>query len=139
MEDGATLNRDWTTYSGSGIALACFSRNTPLLSTEQVEEVARSIERNYIPDAKIGLYKFPNKQEYSIDAVLVLPEESQDLVVRVAAALGQESVYNLSTGENIKTGKDGSNPMPVSPILMADINKSVREGVMPDWLSAGQQ
>jgi hypothetical protein len=130
-EDGATLNRDLSPYDGDGIMLACISRNVGELTSEAVSEVAMHISSVDVPNAKLGLYKFPDRREYSIDLVICVPESKRDIAVETARRLGQESVYVMSTGENIKTGESGRNPRHITPELMSVIANAISDGYAP--------
>lgn len=130
-ENGATLNLDMSPYTGKGIALGCISQNVDKLNLTYVYLMAEVLKVNKITDVKIGLYKFPNQRKYCVDVVLILPESKIDVVVETARILGQESVYNLRTGENIKTGNDGMSPVKIQIGDIKYIRECIRKNVVP--------
>ena len=135
-EDGATFNIDGTKYEGVGLVVPVDSMNT---TTEQLtpEMVADFVaeRQEMIGDAgvvKAGIYKFPNSNQVSIDLSVVVPETSREQALEFARLAGQESLFDLATFENIKTGATGENPMSFSPEQHREISKALKEGRMPN-------
>ena len=81
---------------------------------------------------KAGIYKFPNSNQVSIDLSVVVPETSREQALEFARLAGQESLFDLATFENIKTGATGENPMSFSPEQHREISKALKEGRMPN-------
>lgn len=114
---GATFNVDGTPYTGGGIVVGISSQDNfiPTVTPEsQAAFAAGHAKKLSHPLAKNGIYKFPLSNHGSYDLNLVLPAENQADALELAKHLRQESIYNLETGENIKTGFDGKNPRTVS-------------------------
>lgn len=135
-EDGATFNIDGTKYEGVGLVVPVDSMNT---TTEELtpEMVANFVaeRQKMIGDAgivKAGIYKFPNSNQVSIDLSVVVPETSREQALEFARLAGQESLFDLETFENIKTGATGENPMKFTPEQHREISKALKEGRMPN-------
>jgi len=135
-EDGATFNIDGTKYEGVGLVVAVDSMNTTTeeLTPEMVADFVAERQK-MIGDAgvvKAGIYKFPNSNQVSIDLSVVVPETSREQALEFARLAGQESLFDLATFENIKTGATGENPMSFSPEQHREISKALKEGRMPN-------
>jgi hypothetical protein len=117
-EDGATMNLDGTKYEKGGVVIPLASRNmavselTPQKIDEFVKENSESIGSDMV---KVGIYKFPNSDQASIDINIVADRSRRDEAIEIARELGQESIFDLDTFENIKTGADGKNPKVLTP------------------------
>lgn len=135
-EDGATFNIDGTKYEGVGLVVAVDSMNTTTeeLTPEMVADFVAERQK-MIGDAgvvKAGIYKFPNSNQVSIDLSVVVPETSREQAIEFARLAGQESLFDLETFENIKTGATGENPMKFTPEQHREISKALKEGRMPN-------
>jgi hypothetical protein len=117
-EDGATMNLDGTKYEKGGVVIPLASRNmavselTPQKIDEFVKENSESIGSDMV---KVGIYKFPNSDQASIDINIVADRSRRDEAIEIARELGQESIFDLDTFENVKTGADGKNPKVLTP------------------------
>ena len=139
-EDGATFNIDGTKYEGVGLVVPVDSMNTTTeeLTPEMVADFVAERQK-MIGDAgvvKAGIYKFPNSNQVSIDLSVVVPETSREQALEFARLAGQESLFDLATFENIKTGATGENPMSFSPEQHREISKALKEGRMPNVFGA---
>ena len=135
-EDGATFNIDGTKYEGVGLIVPVDSMNTTTeeLTPEMVADFVAKRQK-MIGDAgvvKAGIYKFPNSNQVSIDLSVVVPETSREQALEFARLAGQESLFDLATFENIKTGATGENPMSFSPEQHREISKALKEGRIPN-------
>jgi len=135
-EDGATFNIDGTKYEGVGLVVPVDSMNTTTeeLTSEMVADFVAERQK-MIGDAgvvKAGIYKFPNSNQVSIDLSVVVPETSREQALEFARLAGQESLFDLETFENIKTGATGENPMKFTPEQHREISKALKEGRMPN-------
>jgi hypothetical protein len=139
-EDGATFNIDGTKYEGVGLVVPVDSMNTTTeeLTPEMVADFVAERQK-MIGDAgvvKAGIYKFPNSNQVSIDLSVVVPETSREQALEFARLAGQESLFDLATFENIKTGATGENPMSFTPEQHREISKALKEGRMPNVFGA---
>lgn len=134
-EDGATLNLDGTKYDKGGLVIPIISRNisqkelTPEVISDFIETNRGKIGSDAV---KPGLYKFPNQETVSLDLNIVSGREGKELALEFARRAGQESIFDLDTFENIKTGADGKNPMKFTDEQFKEIAKSLKEGKMPE-------
>jgi hypothetical protein len=125
-EDGATMNLDGTKYEKGGLVIPLASRNmavselTPDKINEFVNENSESIGSDLV---KVGIYKFPNSDQASIDINIVADRSKREEALAIARELGQESIFDLDTFENIKTGADGKNPKVLTPKEFLDIQE----------------
>ena len=139
-EDGATFNIDGTKYEGGGLVVPVASMNT---TAEEItpEMIADFVEQNQgkIGDSavKVGIYKFPNSNEMSIDLNIVAPETSREQAIEFGKMADQESLFDLSTFENVKTGGTGANPAQFTDEQFREISKALNEGRVPNVF--GQQ
>ena len=112
-EDGHTFNLDGTTYDQGGLVIPVISKNMKQseLTSEKIQEFvdehSDKIDGNAV---KVGIYKFPNSDEVSIDLNIVAPTSMRDEAIAFGKDAGQESLFDLDTFENVKTGADGKNP-----------------------------
>lgn len=123
-EDGATMNLDGTKYEKGGLVIPLASRNLPLeeLTPEKINEFVKENSESIGSDlVKVGIYKFPNSDQASIDINIVADRSKREEALAIARELGQESIFDLDTFENIKTGADGKNPKVLTPKEFLDI------------------
>lgn len=112
-EDGHTFNLDGTTYDQGGLVIPVVSKNMKQseLTSEKIQEFVNEhsdkIDGNAV---KVGIYKFPNSDDVSIDLNIVAPTSMRDEAIAFGREAGQESLFDLDTFENVKTGADGKNP-----------------------------
>jgi hypothetical protein len=135
-EDGVTLNLDGTKYEGGGLVVPVDSKN---VTAEEItpEMIADFLEENVdkIGDpsnVKIGLYKFPNSNQVSIDLNIIAPSEARDAAIEFGKKADQESLFDLDTLENIKTGGTGMNTVQFTPEQFKEISKAFSEGRVPN-------
>lgn len=135
-DNGATFNLDGTVYDGAGLVVPVVSINTtveeatPEMIADFVEQHADKIGDN--ETVKVGIYKFPNSNEMSIDLNVVAPESSREQAIEFGKLADQESLYDLSSGQNVKTGGTGKNPMQFSGNQFKEIAKALKEGRLPN-------
>jgi hypothetical protein len=135
-EDGATLNLDGTKYEGVGLVVPVDSINTTIeeLTPEMIADFVEE-RQDMIGDAgvvKAGIYKFPNSNQVSIDLNVVVPETSREQAIEFGRLADQESLFDLGTFENVKTGGTGKNPMKFTPEQHREIAKALKEGRLPN-------
>jgi hypothetical protein len=136
-EDGATFNIDGTKYEGGGLVVPIVSENTtveeitPEMISDFVEKHSSKIgDQNTV---KVGIYKFPNSNKVSIDLNIVAPESSRQQAIEFAKSADQESLFDLSTFENVKTGGTGANPTQFTDEQFKEIARSLNEGRAPSF------
>lgn len=128
-EDGATMNLDGSKYEGGGLVIPLASKNmdaselTPEAIQEFIDENAESIGEDNV---KVGIYKFPNSNQVSIDISIVADPSMREEGIAIGKELGQESLFDLDTFENVKTGADGMNPKKLSPSEFRDIQQRLK-------------
>jgi hypothetical protein len=138
-ETGQTFNIDGTVYSDGGLVVPVVSENlkqeelTPERIADFVEKNKGKIGSNAV---KVGIYKFPNKNEVSIDLNIVVPRNNREAALEFGKIAGQESLFDLDTFENIKTGSDGKSPRNFTDEEFRRISKELEEGRVPE---TGQQ
>lgn len=144
-EDGATFNLDGTKYEGGGLVVPMNSLegNTTQdkLSPEMIGDFAKENEDSVGDEAmvKMGIYKFPDSNTVSIDMNIVIPNEHRDVALEFGKLIGQESLFDLDTFENVKTGGDGLNPMKLTAEQFREAASSLKNGVMPTFVSGRRQ
>lgn len=118
VEDGATFNNDGTGYTGGGIIVPAASRNTTReeLSDAMIADFANE-HRDLLATGnfKIGVYKFPNSNMVSIDLNIVTDRKNLNAALEFARQAGHESIFDMDTFQNIKTGADGRNVAAYNP------------------------
>ena len=135
-EDGATFNLDGTKYDGQGLIVPVVSKNTtaeeltPEMISDFVEEHKDKIGDN--ETVKVGIYKFPNSNQVSIDLNILAPESAREQAIEFGKNADQESLFDLSTFENVKTGGTGVNPVQFNNEQFREISKAFKEGRVPD-------
>lgn len=117
-EDGATMNLDGSKYEGGGLVIPLASKNmdaselTPQAIQDFIDENAESVGADNV---KVGIYKFPNSNQVSVDINIVADPSNREEALAIGKELGQESLFDLNTFENVKTGADGMNPKKLTP------------------------
>ena len=136
-EDGATFTLDGKVWQDGGLVIPIASMNTTIneLSDEQFAQFIEG-NRDLIQGEQfaIGLYKFPNSDQVSYDLNIVVEPNKQDIGVEIGAYLGQESLFNLDTFENIKTGSDGQDVKKITPSEVSEIVSALSENRLPDFI-----
>ena len=133
-EDGATFNLDGTKHEG-GLVVPAESLNTtqekltPALINDFVKNNRTKISGD---NFKVGIYKFPNSNKVSIDLNIIVDPKYKDVALEFGKLAGQESLYDLDTFENLKTGATGDNPKKFTSKEFFDIAKSLSQGKMPE-------
>lgn len=142
-ETGVTLNLDGTKYTGGGLVVPAASMNT---TQDQLsaDMLADFIDQNKakLGDGetfKVGYYKFPNSNQVSIDLNIVVDPKYREAALKFGKMAGQESLFDLDTFENVKTGADGSNPRQFTDEEFVQIAKSLREGKVPFERSVAEE
>lgn len=123
-EDGATMNLNGTKYENGGLVIPLASRNMPIseLTPEKINEFVKENSGSINSDmVKVGIYKFPGRAEASIDINIVADRSRREEALAIAKELGQESIFDLDTFENVKTGSDGKNPKVLTSKEFLDI------------------
>jgi hypothetical protein len=93
-ETGQTFNLDGTVYDGGGLIVPVASEN---LTQEDLtpERIADFVERNSekVGDqtVKVGIYKFPNSNQVSIDLNIAVPRKNRAAALEFGKQAGQES------------------------------------------------
>jgi len=141
-EDGVTLNIDGTRYDGGGLVVPISSMNVEQ-GTLKPSTVADFVEMNKgklsNDTFKLGLYKFPKESTVSIDLSVIVPNENRKLALSVGKKLNQESLFDLDTGENIKTGGTGQNTVELTDEQAAELATSLLENKEPEFLGREQK
>jgi len=133
-ETGATFNLDGSTYEGGGLIVPLQSVNTTQekLSSELIEDFIFS-QKDKIGNnsVKVGIYKFPNSNTVSIDLNIAIPSKYNKVALDFGKFAGQESLFNLDTFENNKTGASGENPLTFTAEEFKIIAEELSEGRSP--------
>lgn len=128
-EDGATMNLDGSKYEDGGLVIPLASKNmnaselTPEAIQSFIDENAESVGADNV---KVGIYKFPNSNQVSVDINIVADSSVREEAIAIGKELGQESLFDLDTFENVKTGSDGMNPKKLTPAEFKDIQKRLQ-------------
>ena len=137
-EDGATFNLDGTSYEGGGLVVPVDSKNMKAseLTPEAIAQFAEENREKIGDDTviKLGIYKFPGKDQVSIDLNIVVPPEKRAAALEFGRLAGQESLFDLDTFENVKTGATGNNPRSFSPAEFQQVAKDLKEGKVSDFM-----
>ena len=139
VETGQTFNSDGTVYSNGGLVVPVTSENITQqeLTPERIAEFVEANKAKIGSSAvKVGIYKFPNSNKVSLDLNIVVPKENRTAALEFGKIAGQESLFDLDTFENVKTGADGMNPMSFTDDQFKQIAKSLSEGKVPDFMMA---
>ena len=113
-EGGLTFSADKVIGPDTGIVLPLISKNITVeeLSEEAIDSFIKENSRILLNnELHIGVYKFPESNVVSIDLSYIGTQEQKDLLLQIGTELGQESLYDIDSSENIKTGKDGMKPV----------------------------
>jgi len=138
--NGATYNLDGTPYRDGGLVVPFMTLKVDDKSIIQEGDVTSANVLKLIQDnsdaivseqVKSGIYKFPDGSGYSVDLNIVVPKQYQNVALRFAAKAGQESLYDLGSGETIPTGEDGSNVKEFSTEEYRTIQTYLSKGKMP--------
>jgi hypothetical protein len=122
-------------YEDGGLVVPATSVNVGQgqVTAEGLYDFLKQNEGNISSDIfKIGLYKFPDRPEVSYDLNIVIPREHRDVALEFGKLAGQESLFDLDSYENIKTGSDGKNPINFTPEQLASIAEDLSNGELPD-------
>jgi hypothetical protein len=136
-QDGATMNLDGSKYEDGGLVIPVASVNMKAseLTTEAIEKfIEQNSESIGADNVKVGIYKFPNSDQVSIDINIVADKSMRAEALKIGKELGQESLFDLDTFENIKTGADGKNPKKLSPKEFLEIQKRLSKTKTKDTL-----
>ncbi len=128
-EDGATFNPDGTVYDKGGLVVPIASQNLKAseLSDDAIEKFKKKYKDYMGPASKIGIYKFPGQDQVSIDLNVIAPSSKRDAALKIGKSLGQESLFDLDTFENIKTGETGANPKSINAKQAKRISEQLGE------------
>ena len=137
-EDGATFDLDGKKYEGKGLIIPVLSENTTIeeLTPQKVADFVEANKAKLGGSTKAGIYKFPNSNKVSIDLNIVVDPKYRDIGLEFGKKAGQESLFDLDTFENVKTGADGKNPIKFNDQQFSEISKALSEGKMPDVFGA---
>ena len=133
-EDGATLNQDGKKYEGKGLVVPIVSKNitqeslTPEAIADFIDEHQDKIGGDNV---KVGVYKFPNSNKVSLDLNIVVDPKFGEQALAFAKESGQESLFDLETFENVKTGADGKNPKSFTAEEFKNISEALSKGEAP--------
>ena len=134
-EDGATLNIDGTQYTGGGLVVPAASINTTQseLTPQMIEKFIADNQSKIGEEGivKVGLYKFPGSDQVSIDLNIVVPGENREAALEFGKLAGQESLFDLDTFENVKTGATGANPISFTDPQFRQIAKGLKANKVP--------
>jgi hypothetical protein len=134
VEDGATFDLDGKKYEGKGLIIPVLSENTTIeeLTPKKIADFIEANKAKLGGSTKAGIYKFPNSNKVSIDLNIVVDPKYRGIGLEFGRNAGQESLFDLGTFENVKTGADGKNPMQFSDEQFSEISKALSEGKMPN-------
>ena len=131
--DGDTFNQDGTQYTGGGLVVPLvsqnFDRNAIKIGDIQAFKDANADKMS--PAVKVGVYKFPNSEDMSVDLNIVVDPKHEALARRVGADLGQESLFDLGSFENVKTGASGKSTLPLTPEQFKRLGDALSKGEYP--------
>ena len=139
VEDGATFNLDGTKYNKGGLVVPAGTDETTQieLTTEKIFQFIQKNKARISGDNfKVGMYKFPNENRVSIDLNIIVDKKYLKVALEFGRLAGQESLFDLDTFENIKTGSDGKTPKKFTPAEFAEIAKSLAVGKLPKAVMA---
>ena len=140
-EGGQTFNLDGSVYSKGGLAVPVASKNMKIgnISPATIQAFVNQ-HKDAIGDnsVKVGIYKFPNSDNASVDLNIVAPTSSRKAALEFGKIAGQESLFDLDTFENVKTGAKGNNPRNFTAEQTKAIAKALSEGKLPSFLANEQ-
>jgi hypothetical protein len=136
-EGGVTFDINRSFKPTSGVVLPLVSKNITKeeLSPEAIDQFLEENKDLAINgELYLGIYKFPNSNLVSLDLSLITPKNNQAKALEIAKNIGQESIFNLDSDTNIKTGESGLNTKKLSQKEFQDIisELSVEEGSIED-------
>ena len=126
---GATMNLDGSKYENGGLVVPVTSINIKVseLTAEAIDNLIKENSESIGSDnVKFGIYKFPNSDNASIDINIVADRSMRSEALKIGKELGQESLFDLDTFENIKTGADGKNPKKLTPKEFLEIQEKLK-------------
>jgi hypothetical protein len=131
--DGDTFNQDGTQYTGGGLVVPLVSRNFDrnAIKIDDIQAFKDANADKMSPAVKVGVYKFPNSEEMSVDLNIVVDPKNEALARRVGAELGQESLFDLGSFDNVKTGASGKNTLPLNPEQFKRLGDALSKGEYP--------
>ena len=141
-EDGLTMNLDGTKYEGGGLVvpIASINLNQSSVKPSSVSDFISKNKGKLSNDTfKVGLYKFPEESTVSIDLNIIVPNENRKVAVEVGKMLNQESLFDLDSGENVKTGGTGKNTLELTDEQASDLAKDLAENKRPGLLTVRQK
>lgn len=127
---GGTWNLDGTVYRGDGIILPIASLQLTQKSAtmDQLLKFKEEVNDKILgSDFKIGWYKFENSDRVDLDLNLVVPANKVSAAKQIGAALGQQSLYNMKTGDLVYTGESGDNILQLDADQVREVVESLRE------------
>ena len=128
-EGGATMNLDGSKYENGGLVVPVTSINMKVseLTAEAIDNLIKENSESIGSDnVKVGIYKFPNSDNASIDINIVADRSMRSEALKIGKELGQESLFDLDTFKNIKTGADGKNPKKLTPKEFLEIQDRLK-------------
>lgn len=134
QEDGATFDLSGQKYTGQGLVIPVVSENVTIedLTPGRIADFLEANKGKIGDSTKVGIYKFPNSNNASIDLNIVVDPKFKDVGLQFGKLSGQESLFDLGTFENVKTGATGANPMTFNDEEFKEISKALSEGRMPN-------
>ena len=134
FDGGATFNLDGTTYDNGGLVIPVGSINTiqSKLSGSQIASFTHQNKENISDDTfKIGLYKFKDSNQVSIDLSIVAKSETVDAAREFGRMSGQESLFSLDTFLPDFTDANGQNTVEFSSKQMEVVALDLAKGKVP--------
>lgn len=147
VEDGATFNLDGTKFTEGALIVPGESINLTQseLSSDKIVEFMNA-NKDMIPagaPVKFGIYKFQNEDKVSIDMNILVDPKHRDVALEFGKKLGQESLFDTTNLENVKTGATGDNPVKMTPEQFKTAAEYLSRGEMPpiefDQQDSGQR
>jgi hypothetical protein len=147
VEDGATFNLDGTKFTEGALIVPGESINLTQaeLGSDKIVEFMEANKDIIPPGApvKFGIYKFPNQDKVSIDMNILVDPKHRDVALEFGNKLGQESLFDTTNFENVKTGATGDNPVKLTPEQFKTAAEYLSRGEMPpiefDQQDSGQR
>jgi hypothetical protein len=147
VEDGATFNLDGTKFTEGALIVPGESINLTQaeLGSDKIVEFMEANKDIIPPGApvKFGIYKFPNEDKVSIDMNILVDPKHRDVALEFGNKLGQESLFDTTNFENVKTGATGDNPVKLTPEQFKTAAEYLSRGEMPpiefDQQDSGQR
>lgn len=126
--DGNTFEVTKDVYKKGGLIIPVKSLTTTQteLSEQMVDDFIRKNKALALSsDLKVGIYKFPNSDMVSIDLNLVTPRSNIEIAKPIVKALGQQSLYNLDTGDVIEVGNTGLDTVDLQDKTISSIKQAL--------------